>query len=739
MKFVLGSRVKTRRRLLLVATLLILILWLVLSWKVLQNGSEGVAGGDDSGVVKKSPREPSAKQLFAADSAARQATETGDCSARRSCLLCLFPGGISTNGSAPIAIPSRDCVWCASTAACVSAGAQETVCEDVERDACPAILLTKTPQNHRVIHVGIRKGGPEALVQMHLALNHWGFTTTLDTRHSMKEKGGPVMPFFIESYKKEFASAPPLRWVKNYDDWHKSAVEGDVMIATETWACKPNREWYLPRGVRQFQWHLTVWPRRDRSQCTIAGHTNYVARDYMRQSVRSLMYPYISPHIIALAQTRASWKDRKTDLVLYDSDTHLKDADLESRRGVTRSRRLASGLTPPQLYELYQTAKAGIDLQLPGGERFVYEAALFDVCVVVDNALNGGDREDFPIPDRFRVKPNDLEALNAAVDECISNYAAVIDEFAPLKHFVLKQRVTFLRQVRRYFSNSVHIVTVACSEEDLNLFFARFLLNVLVQLPFAVVEVFVPPGVSLSEETRNVLHSNSLLAAVFVTEMARTVSSDVCGQAGLNDVESHSLHLSRIVAAIPPTTNAKRTLLTMWMPISAIVMSEDLVHVAATHLSGLDVNNAATQGAAVCSMFVLRIDHPMAAVDNASRAAHFLPLVAVWTRDVPTIQASCRAPGPPRASNNGGGEWMFSCSASSALNSFIAPIAASQQMDFVGELLAVVDTWGGVLWGGKQMLDETVVPLLCTHELWRSLVGRHHTTSSSALGCRGAS
>lgn len=382
------------------------------------------------------------------------------CSLRSSCLACLFDAGTGYR------VENNECVWCAASATCIGAATAMSVCVDVESFACPAVLHSAVPQTHRVIHVGIRKGGPEALVQLHLALVHWGFSTTLDTRKSKKEKGGPVMPFFLQSYQEEFKRAPPLRWVRDYDDWHNSGADGDVLIATETWPCKNDAQRYLPQGVRQMQWHLTVWPRRDRSQCTIAGHTRYVASAYMRQSERALLFPYVSPHIVALAASRQDWKANKEDLVLYDSDTKLSDRDLESRQGVSRVAKIATGYTPEQLYALYGRAKAGIDLQLPGGERFIYEAALFDVCLVVDKALNGLDTQDFPLPETFRVPPNNLAALNAAVDQCISNFSAVAPLFSQLKTTVLQQRSTFLRHVRQYFSNSVHVVGIVCSQQD---------------------------------------------------------------------------------------------------------------------------------------------------------------------------------------------------------------------------------------------------------------------------------
>ena len=137
---------------------------------------------------------------------------TSTCPNHHDCIACLYA---HVNHSAPWHAMSSisGCVWCANQQRCVdSSTVGAAMCEDMEFYSCPAVLHTPIPQKHRVIHVGIRKGGPEALIQLHLALNHWGFRTTLDTRHSNKEKGGPVKSFFLEMCKEEFAKAPPLVW-----------------------------------------------------------------------------------------------------------------------------------------------------------------------------------------------------------------------------------------------------------------------------------------------------------------------------------------------------------------------------------------------------------------------------------------------------------------------------------------------------------------------------------------------
>ena len=444
-------------------------------------------------------------------------------------------------------------------------------CPDVESHGCAAVLHSRVPQRFRVLHVAIRKGGPEALIQLHLALNDWGFSTTLDTRRSKKEKGGDVDPFFKTSYRKEFAGAPPLRWAPNYVEWHKSAAEGDVMVATETWPCNNDAAAFLPKGARQMQWHLTVWPSRDRSGCTIVGHTHYVSQ-YMKAPQVAVLFPYVSPHIIALATNNYTdldglkWSAQKRDLVLYDSDTKLRDSDLQSRQGVRHATQIATGFTPQKLYELYGQAKAGIDLRLPGGERFIYEAVLFRVCVIVDDALNGGTAEDFPLPREFVVRSGDLEQLNSVKDTCVKDYAAQIGKFQPLREHVLLQRTHFYRHVRRYFSNSVHIVTAACNTQDASLL-AEFVAANLMYVPFATIEIALAEGVEPPSALWSALKKHSYLAAVTVTRLSSSASSSC-------ETSLSILSSGRVV----PTVNERRSLYLLMLPVNTTVTSYDFVH-----------------------------------------------------------------------------------------------------------------------------------------------------------------
>ncbi|KEG09573.1 hypothetical protein DQ04_05011040 [Trypanosoma grayi] len=648
-------------------------------------------------------------------SSASRANHNNDiCGRASSCLDCLFPP-ISARFTSDVRRSSPHCFWCSATERCVPRGSREDVCIDSEEQSCPAVLHTTIPNAFRVVHVGIRKGGPEALIQLHLALNRWGFRTTLDTRQ--KEKGGAVVPFFREMYKVAFARAPPLRWFRNYAAWQNAAVEGDVLIATETWPCLQKD--HLAAGVRQMQWHLTVWPRSDRSHCTIAGHTNYLAMSYMNQSKLAVLYPYVSPHIVELAQTRSSWRaakrrGTKNPLVLFDADVKLRENDLMGRHGVVRDLKRATGLAPEELYSLYGEAMAGVDLQLPGAERFVFEAVLFDVCVIVDDSLVGGCKDDVPVPEAFRVPAGDVDALNNAIDRCISDYDTVMSEFKEMKQFTLRQKKTFERQVRRYFSNSVHVVSLICSQVQSELYLVRFILNILLHIPFATVEIRLGEGVTgLTEQQQSHLLKQSWLAAVRFVHLGSRETAEVCrvsGEVTANNPQRYHESAVQLAYSITlPTgssilSNANRTLLALFVPIDVVIVNEEAVHYITTQLALIQRQPL---GKNEFALFLL---------DSSDVEVANVPLIAVWTADAPSLVCGHMVIGDVPLLDKACRQKQY--------------LAASAGERGVRKAIVVHDRGDDVVLarfapssGAKDRTLQIAWDFMCLHALWKDFVG----------------
>eukprot|EP01060_Flectonema_neradi_P011860 TRINITY_DN1881_c8_g1_i1.p1 TRINITY_DN1881_c8_g1~~TRINITY_DN1881_c8_g1_i1.p1 ORF type:complete len:650 (+),score=101.76 TRINITY_DN1881_c8_g1_i1:90-2039(+) len=409
------------------------------------------------------------------------------------------------------------CHWCAippnfdvskASGTCLPTG--DTTCLDSEDRSCPAILNTPLPSNLRVIHVGIQKGGPEALIQLHLALIYWGFKSTLDTRKN--KQGGNIKSHFRINYEAELKRSPPLRWFDSYDQWLTTGEPEDVFVETETWACKPGMLFSQGKG-RQLQWHLTVWKKKNRDACTIAAHTHYIAHDYMEISDRAILYPYISPHIHKLSQKQSTIDTKKENLILYDADAGLSDSDFTNLGIPGLKLAVAKGLKPEQLYEKYAKAKLCIDMRLPGAERFVYEAALFGCPIVTDDTLNGGDNLDLPLKPQYRLPTGDTKRLGILAKDILTNFDDHSHNFSELKDFVNSQRVRFLRQVRRYFSDNAHIIAT-CSNDDNIEHLIQFLLTHIFIIPFATIEIVCCKKDLYSHPIFEDLRERTLLAGV---------------------------------------------------------------------------------------------------------------------------------------------------------------------------------------------------------------------------------
>ena len=607
---------------------------------------ERAARHDDAALLQsnKPGRRLSSKSAVAASDVALAPS----CTAAANCLQCLFR--VSSSGG------SDECVWLGALGQCVAASDAPPLA-DAETIACPAILHRTVPAKIGVVHVAIRKGGPEALVQLHLALAYWGFDTALDTRRSKKQKGGPVVPFFREMYAAEFArtTAGQFRYYNDYDHWQHSGKDGEVLLATETWPCRNDRTAgpgvvngdgaaapapapapaaavvdaadaalltepiELRRaGVRYAQWHLTVWPRKPRSGCTIMAHTRYIASTYMVTPLRALLFPYVSPHIVRLAlgipadellRRKTATASSSAPLLMYDGDVKL-DASafrLESRPAMVVKK--AQGFTPAGLYDEYARASVCVDWELPGGERFIYESALFGCCPVVDRSLNGLDTEDFPLPDVLRAAPTssaaqllaavgdgglgggarhsdggggggDAPSLHAAIEQCLSHRAETAKLLRPLRLSVLRQRVRFHRHVRRYFSNNAHIVTAVASAADFEAHVVHFIVATLVHVPFATIEVVLSPAAAkgaraMQSQLRQLL-DHSYLAAVLWTVWRDAESSAAAGvaSAGSRAMLGRVLHNAASVV----TTSATRVAHVAFVPVDAVVAHSSVVH-----------------------------------------------------------------------------------------------------------------------------------------------------------------
>ncbi len=431
------------------------------------------------------------------------------------------------------------CTWCVESHRCLSSEAAAH-CTDAEAGFCSPILLRPLPGRIRVIYVGKRSGGPEALVQLHLALLHWGFNSTLETR--TKQVGKGLLPFFKSAYAEEFRKyGVRMHRSKDYGAFLASGAPEDILVLTETWPCKRPLVFFQGTGARQVQYYLTAQPRRwtyDISHmyisdaypeaCTIVAHTDFIANNYLNISRRALLRPYISPHILKRgAEYRKSTSQQgKKSTVLYDGDAGI-DERAFSQSFRTRLRKAAS-LKPDALYSLMEKSRAVIDFAMPGAERLVFEAALFNCVPIINDELNGASEIDFPLPPWARIVGRNASAVESVVDHVDKLDAeALKSHLSPFIAFVEKMKPAFLRSVRQYFSDSLHVIIRATGFDETLM---AQLVSFLIFVPLGTISVVIPrsghtgAGLPSFQSFRTFLAKHYFLSSVeFTTDVAVNV------------------------------------------------------------------------------------------------------------------------------------------------------------------------------------------------------------------------
>jgi hypothetical protein len=409
-------------------------------------------------------------------------------------------------------VQSTKCVWCATEQLCVD-DALTAPCPDLESQSrgCSAIFLFPIPAYHRVIYVGKRSGGPEALVQLHLALLHWGFNSSLETRK--RQVGKSLLPFFRETYGKEFARLG-VRMSKSVDyrKFLSTATSEDLLILTETWPCQRGIRFDRGSGARQLQYHLTIQDRKftydvshmyipdaDPEECNVFTHTHFMTTRFLNQSLKATLIPYVSPHIVEaadrflLAPSESEPMLLKRTVILYDGDAGFDPSQVNAvHRGALVK---AASIKPHVLYKMFTQTLCVIDFGMPGAERLVLESSLFGAVVIINDELNGIDRVDFPVPERYRLRGRNYSHLNVLLDDLVNARDSgalqdVVAEFEPLRSLVRRQRTEFYRSVRRYFSDSAHFTLEISSSIPSDVI--PLIAAILVHAPLSTISVCFP-------------------------------------------------------------------------------------------------------------------------------------------------------------------------------------------------------------------------------------------------------
>ena len=265
--------------------------------------------------------------------------------------------------------------------------------------------------------------------------------------------------------------------------------------------------------------------------------------------------------VVAAALARVN-QTRTGALVLVDTDGYRAGGQVRAAltETVARLRRRGyavlklKGFAPRDLPTLYAAAAAVVDFHVPGPERVVMEAALFNCWPVLVDEGYGGSALDFPIPERFRLRRADASAAEAAVVELVEGRgnATLEAEFAPWRRHVEALPERFDAAVEAFaFASHLQVHVEACGAAARP--FAA-IASALRAFPLASIEVHAGDAPRF---LRTNYEGVEALAALGLTDAETGGSAyhavrfrDGCAAPGLNDLASVSHGVAWIT--LPP-------------------------------------------------------------------------------------------------------------------------------------------------------------------------------------------
>ena len=265
--------------------------------------------------------------------------------------------------------------------------------------------------------------------------------------------------------------------------------------------------------------------------------------------------------VVAAALARIN-QTRTGELVLVDTDGYRAGGQVRAAltETVARLRRRGyavlklKGFAPRDLPTLYAAAAAVVDFHVPGPERVVMEAALFNCWPVLVDEGYGGSALDFPIPERFRLRRADASAAEAAVVELVEGRgnATLEAEFAPWRRHVEALPERFDAAVEAFaFASHLQVHVEACGAAARP--FAA-IASALRAFPLASIEVHAGDAPRF---LRTNYEGVEALAALGLTDAETGGSAyhavrfrDGCAAPGLNDLASVSHGVAWIT--LPP-------------------------------------------------------------------------------------------------------------------------------------------------------------------------------------------
>ena len=116
-------------------------------------------------------------------------------------------------------------------------------------------------------------------------------------------------------------------------------------------------------------------------------------------------------------------------------------------------------LSSSELKDILQISKVYIDFgRLPGKDRIPREAILNDCCIIIGKRGAGLNNQDFPIPEKFKIrlnKPDYIMITKKILIDTIENYYQTLNEFNSYKEQIINEKKNFEKNIKNFINSEI--------------------------------------------------------------------------------------------------------------------------------------------------------------------------------------------------------------------------------------------------------------------------------------------
>jgi len=315
---------------------------------------------------------------------------------------------------------------------------------------------------------GYATGGPEALHQLAYHLNNLGFNAYM-YYYLIPESIGVVH----ESY--EMFHVPYVNEIENKHE--------HIIIVPETYLLPIfKKEFSL---VRKVIWWLSIgfYYKTQKTDINAVKPRRFLdLRDFLRGKKKTSFNRLKKISVLHIAHSHYSWvhlKENGLEPIGQISD-YMNDAFFESAKAEGEKEDIIiynprknddflqelisltpdlnwialTGMTQQQVADWMNRAKLYVDFGYhPGKERMPREACIMRCCMIIGKTGSAAYQQDMPIAEKYRFdkNQNEIPLIIERINDCLTNYDEVIDDFKPYRQIIFREREKFIEDIQKVF------------------------------------------------------------------------------------------------------------------------------------------------------------------------------------------------------------------------------------------------------------------------------------------------